>query len=34
MKKLEPEPADLMLGSVVLAVLLAVIINGIVWNVV
>jgi hypothetical protein len=28
------EPLDLMLGSVVLGVLLAVIVNGIVWNIV
>jgi hypothetical protein len=34
MKKLEPAPEDLMLGSVVLALLLAVIINGIVWSIV
>jgi hypothetical protein len=34
MKKLEPVPTDLMLGSVILALLLVVIINGIVWNIV
>jgi hypothetical protein len=34
MKKLEPAPVDLMLGAVVLALLLAVIIDGIVWSIV
>jgi hypothetical protein len=35
MKKLEePAPMDLMLGAVVLALLLSVVINGIVWSIV